>query len=139
MGPPADRRHFGVALLTAAWAGVVGWCQAARWVDVVAHFAATGAVAATVYLMLVRLGVLPTAGDADHRRTALLLLVVTIDLAVGVLWELYEWVGRNWLGNRTIHVGYNDTIFGLTMDGLGTLLAAVLLLTTGLASRRHTG
>ena len=120
---------FAVALLVAAWAGAAGWYEAAWWVDVVVHFLTTGVSAGATYFMLDHLGVLASPGRARaHRhRSRLILLVVALGLAIGSLWEIYEWVGRNWLGNTSIHVGYDDTILDLTMDGLGSLTVAVLL------------
>lgn len=121
---------FAVALLVAAWAGVVGWYEAAWWVDVVVHFITTGTTAAAAYLMFVHLGVLSTPDEPGQHRHAsrVVLVVVALGLAIGALWELYEWAGRNWLGNTSIHVGYDDTILDLSMDGLGSLTVALILI-----------
>lgn len=120
---------FAAALLVAAWAGAAGWYDAAWWVDVVVHFSTTGITAAATYLMLVHLGVLvrPDVTASQRQRSRLVLLVVALGLAIGAVWEMYEWVARNWLGNTSIHVGYDDTILDLTMDGLGSLAVALVL------------
>lgn len=135
--PGAVDAAFAVALLVAAWAGAVGWYQAAWWVDVVVHFATTGVSAGATYFMLDHLGVLAgTDGPGSSRhRSRLVVLVVALGLAIGALWELYEWVGRNWLGNKTIHVGYDDTILDLAMDGLGSLTVGLVLLAAVRLSR----
>ncbi|HEV2071759.1 MAG TPA: hypothetical protein VGR26_18395 [Acidimicrobiales bacterium] len=120
---------FAVALLVAAWAGAAGWYHAAWWVDVVVHFITTGVSAGATYLMLVHLGILVRADlrGSVRERSRLVLLVVALGLAIGALWELYEWAARNWLGNTSIHVGYDDTILDLAMDGLGSLAVALVL------------
>lgn len=121
---------FAVALLVAAWAGALGWYEAAWWVDVVVHFITTGVSAGATYFMLDHLGVLASTDwpGAQRQRSRLVLLVVALGLAIGALWELYEWVGRNWLGNTSINVGYDDTILDLTMDGLGSFTVGLVLL-----------
>lgn len=120
---------FAAALLVAAWAGAVGWYDAAWWVDVIVHFVTTGVCAGATYFMLDHLGVLagPHQARPKRHRSRLVLLVVALGLAIGALWELYEWAGRNWLGNTSIHVDYDDTILDLAMDGLGSLTVGLVL------------
>lgn len=131
---------FAMALVIAAWTGAVGWYGAAWWIDVVVHFVTTGVSAGAAYFMLDHLGVLAGPdGVRPHRhRSRLVVLVVALGLAIGTLWELYEWVGRNWLGNTSIHVGYDDTILDLTMDGLGSLAVALILI-AAMPRLRRTG
>jgi hypothetical protein len=69
----------------------------------------------------------PDVAGSDRHHGRLVLLVVALGLSIGALWELYEWIGRNWLGNTSIHVGYDETILDLAMDGLGSLTVALLL------------
>ncbi len=119
---------FCATLLLAAWAAVGQWYVTVPWMDELVHFAATGATAAMLYLVLARLGLLSDPQDAPIRqhRSSAVILTLSLGLAAASLWELYEWIANQFLPN-TIHVGYDDTILDLTMGGIGSLLAGLVL------------
>jgi hypothetical protein len=121
---------FGLGLLLSSWANAAAWYQDVWWMDVVLHFGLTGATAAMAYLVLARLDVLPALHDGvvGRRAAPVVVLTVALGLAIGALWEVYEWIAVEWLDQTSIIVGYDDTIHDLVMDGLGSLVAGFLLL-----------
>lgn len=114
---------LGITWLVAAWANVAGWYEASAWVDIAIHFFTTGATAAAIYLLLVRIELVPPLQKRYVRRIALVLLTLALGLVVGVLWEFYEWVAYAAIADNLDPVGYSDTILDLLMDSLGSLLA----------------
>lgn len=119
---------YAAVVLFAAWAAVLDWYVAYNWLDVVVHAVATGLVTVTVHRLLVRAGTLPPPGRADLRRAGLGLVVavLTLGMALGVLWEVGEWLGHTYLDER-IQVGYDDTMGDLLADALGALIAGMVV------------
>ncbi|MDK1359835.1 hypothetical protein QNO00_06090 [Arthrobacter sp. zg-Y1219] len=119
---------YGLTLLAAAWSSVLNLYARVGWWDLPVHFAATGVIAATAYLLLARLGAVPApsphAGAA--LRIAVPALVLAVGLGVSVLWELGEWWGYTFV-DESINVGYQDTMGDLAAGGLGALVAGAVL------------
>lgn len=127
---------YGLTLLGAAWSSVLGLYARVGWWDLPVHFAATAVIAAMLFLLLSRLGAVPTPGRRSPSDTAALVLVLCLVLCLGVgvslLWELGEWWGHNFV-DRSINVGSQDTVGDLAAGGLGALAAGAAL---GLAELR---
>jgi hypothetical protein len=119
---------YSTALLLAAWSMTAKWYQVIPWIDWPVHAVTTGAIAAMLYLMLARFGLLPGLRVSPLRRhsTSVVLLIVALGFAAGSVWELYEWLANHLLA-AGILVGYDDTIADLLMDGAGSLLAGLAL------------
>jgi hypothetical protein len=131
-----------VVLVVAAWCSLLDLYLRYAGLDLAVHLAATGLIAAAMHEALSRSGVL-AAADAPYPRRARLgvaLVVVTIGLALGVLWEVAEWFGHTQVDPR-IQVGYDDTLGDLVAGGLGALVAGVLLASSpsGPAGTRRPG
>lgn len=126
-----------VTLLLAAWAAAAGWYRTAAWVDWPVHAVTTGAIAAMLYLLLARFGLLPDLLDRPLRGhpSSVVLLTVALGFAAGALWELYEWLGKALL-QGTMLVGYDDTIADLFMDGVGSLVGGLGLVAWAASNRR---
>jgi hypothetical protein len=120
---------YGVVVLFAAWSAVLDLYVTYDWLDVVVHTIACGLVTTTVHRMLVAASVLPPTSDRTLRRAGpgVVVTVLSLGLGLGVLWEVGEWLGHTFLDQR-IQVGYDDTMGDLVCDGLGALVAGVLLL-----------
>ncbi len=118
---PLDVAYCG-ALLIGAWAAQLDWYLAVGWLDVLAHAAVTGLVAAVGYDALVRLGVLPRRMP----RAGTAVVTAALGTALAVLWELGEWFGHAVVDDR-IQVGYLDTLGDLAAGLAGAVLAGVLL------------
>ncbi|WP_293786538.1 hypothetical protein [uncultured Aeromicrobium sp.] len=126
--PAALDIAYGGTLVVAAWAAVLDWYARFESLDLVAHAAATGLVAAMAYLLLVRLAMLPPPADSRLQRGRAGTVVVTTSLGVALatLWEFGEWIGHTHFDDR-IQVGYTDTLGDLAAGTVGALFAAVVL------------
>jgi hypothetical protein len=126
-----------VTLLLATVAMAADWYARVPWVDIPIHAATTGAVAASMLVGLIRVGLLPGLHSRllVRQRAAVVLLVTAIGVTVGVGWECYEWVATHVFG-VTMVVGYTDTIGDLTMDAAGSILAGLGV--AAWAGRGHT-
>ncbi|MCF6521735.1 hypothetical protein [Streptomyces sp. JJ36] len=129
--PAALDLVLGTALLAAVWAFPAGWYAAAPWLDTALHLVLPGAVAATLHLLLVRARLLPPPHADGLRAGSVPLITVALGAVVAVVWEFYEWFGKDVLG-AAIRAHYDDTIADLAA-GLTSALAAGLLL----AARAH--
>jgi hypothetical protein len=119
---PALDASFGVTVLVAAWSGLLNLYESIAWWDVLVHFVLNGLIAAVLYILAVRCGVVPDPETGAVRLRSIVTLTTVFGLAAGVLWEIVEWVGNTYI-DETIFVGYADTIGDLAAGGLGALLA----------------
>jgi len=128
--PSPFEAAFGAALLAAAWASAADLYQAGWWVDVAIHFVLGGLTSAMLYLVFAQVGLLPGLheGVLRRHRISLVILTLTLGLAAGALWELYEWVATSVFPTASIAVGYDDTVLDLAMDGSGSVVAGCVLL-----------
>lgn len=78
---------------------------------------------ARLYLLLVRVQLVPELVDRQVRRRALVLITFALGATLAVLWEFYEWLRYH--GQGAPLVGYNDTILDLLMGCIGILVAGV--------------
>jgi hypothetical protein len=122
---------YGGVVLFAAWSAVLDLYVAYDWLDVVVHAVACGLVTVTAHRLLVAAAVLPPPGDRTLRLSAVGVVVTLLALGVllGVVWEVGEWLGHTHL-DRRIQVGYDDTMEDLLADGLGALVAGLVVLWT---------
>lgn len=118
---PVDLALALVWLLT-GWSNVTGLWITTSWADFVTHGITPGATAAAIYLLLVRVQLVPPLQQRAVRRAALVLITVALGVTIGVLWEFYEWIRFDESGPA---VGYDDTIADLLMDSLGSLVAGL--------------
>ena len=120
---------FGAMLLVAGWARSLRWYEAYPWADIPIHFAATGGVAAMLYLILAKADLLPDLHDdvVALNPTSVVLLSTAFGVTAGVVWEFYEWGVATFLPETTMIVGYTDTIGDLAWDTLGSVVAGLLL------------
>lgn len=117
---------IGITLLVAAWCGVFELYTTVDGLDIVVHFVANAMIAALAFAVAVRCAVVPAvgAGRADLVRSAV--LTTTFGLAAGVLWEIGEWAGHTFI-DSAIFVDYTDTIGDLSVGGLGSLVAGLMI------------
>jgi len=96
--------------------------------DDLVHFTLPMLTAPVVYIALARLDVVPDPRDETHLRHYVGIAVVTaaLGIAVGALWEIYEWRSDAWLGTG-LSEGNDDTNGDLVRDSLGSLVGAGLL------------
>jgi hypothetical protein len=96
--------------------------------DDLVHFTLPMLTAPVVYIALARLDVVPDPRDETHLRHYVGIAVVTaaLGIAIGALWEVYEWRSDAWLGTQ-LSEGNDDTNGDLVRDTLGSLVGAALL------------
>lgn len=90
------------------------------WYDEVVHgytmFSITFLLALTWYRFV---------AEQPGRDLRIILAIAALGVAIGALWEVWEW-GRDQIVERNIILGKYDTIIDLVMDTLGSLVAALL-------------
>ncbi len=96
--------------------------------DDLVHFTLPMLTAPVVYIGLARLDVVPDPRDETHLQHYVGIGVVTaaLGIAVGALWELFEWRSDAWFGTR-LSEDNDDTNGDLFRDTLGSLVGAALL------------
>lgn len=127
---------IGVTVLVAAASNVFDLYRSVPGWDLVVHFVCTGAIAATGYLVLARLRIVPAQDSPEFRRRIPVVLCTILGLAVSAVWEMIEWAGRTFVTDE-IFVTYEDTIGDMALGGLGALAAGVLVAFVRLSECAH--
>lgn len=115
---------FGISLLVAGWSSVLDIYLTTKWWDLPVHFALNGLLAAVLYILAIRLGVVPDPAVDRVPIAAMAVLTVSFGLAAGVLWEWGEWAGHTFI-DETIFVGYQDSLGDLAVGAVGALAAGL--------------
>jgi len=113
---------YGAVVLIAAWSNVLDLYRTLPSWDLVVHFAATGLIAAVLFVLLCRAEVIASA----RARRVRLVMIPLLGLAVSALWEIVEWAGKTFVTD-TIFVTYQDTIGDIAFGGLGSIAVALLV------------
>ena len=112
-----------------AWGNAAGLFENLdRW-DNLVHFFLPFSSVPVLYVLTVRLGLLPDLADVrePRQRLGLVIFAVMAGLSIGALYEVYEYVANRWLG-LDIAIGYSDTIYDLTLDASGSILGGTVLM-----------
>ena len=106
----------------------LGWYDEFVRFDDLVHFTLPMLTAPVIYIALARLDVVPDPRDETHLQHYVGIAIVTaaLGIAVGALWEVYEWRSDAWFGT-TLSEGNDDTNGDLVRDTLGSLVGAALL------------
>ncbi|MGY1690345.1 hypothetical protein [Geodermatophilus sp. SYSU D01105] len=96
--------------------------------DDLVHFTLPMLTAPVIYVALARVDVVPDPRDETHLQHYIGIGVVTaaLGIAVGALWELFEWRSDVWFGTD-LSEDNDDTNGDLLRDTLGSLVGAGLL------------
>ncbi len=111
-----------IAVLVAAWSAVLDLYAAISWWDIVVHCSLNGLIAAIAWVLCTQLGVSIVGPGARHRFALTVLMTTAFGLALGAIWEMWEWFGHNYLDDA-IYVTYTDTIGDLVAGGIGSIIA----------------
>ena len=112
---------LGLAAAANAAAYLLGLWDRFVWYDDVVHFYATFAL--TLVLGLYLYG--PVLTGARTAALPLVLVIASVGLAIGSLWELAEWAYDGYVPGDVIQ-GKVDTMLDLALDTAGALLAGAL-------------
>jgi len=119
---------FIVSMALTGWGDALGLYNRFSHYDNVVHFLVPCAIAPIVYILLARGDVLPDLRQRGERHHFVGIFVVTLSLglAIGALWEIFEWSSDHTLGSSLVH-GESDTVVDLVADGCGALVGGLLL------------
>jgi hypothetical protein len=124
---------FQIGVNLAIWGNVFGLFDAIYGYDKVVHFLLPCGAAMLLYIALCHLRLVPDLSeDAGlHDRVAMVLVTLAFGLAVGGVFEMWEWLSNTALGTH-MFVSYGDSIGDLIDDAIGALAGgAILLFWTG--------
>jgi uncharacterized membrane protein YjdF len=124
---PYELAFIGAMTLT-GWGDALGFYDRFANYDTVVHFLVPCAIAPIVYILLARGDVLPDLRERGERHHLVGIFVVTLalGLAIGALWEIFEWSSDHALGSSLVK-GEGDTVGDLVADGSGALVGGLLL------------
>jgi hypothetical protein len=113
-------------ILSAGWFSAIGAYATVPWLDLAAHFAAPLVLTRLAWnMMVVHRMVHPPVAGHPRLRAGAAIAAASLGTLLGVLWEIGEWVGHEFL-TRDIGVGYRDTIGDLAATLLGASAGAAL-------------
>ena len=117
-----------VALIFTQWGEAFGLYDAIVWYDRVVHVVVPMLASQVVYLCLARIEVMPDPAEETLPRheAGMLVAVFALGLAVGALWEIFEWSSDGLFGSA-LSEGNTDTVGDLIADACGSLLGGALM------------
>jgi uncharacterized membrane protein YjdF len=117
-----------VIMVLIAWGEVLGVYDSWKGYDNVVHFTVPLLLTGMVYLLLVRLGVLPELSDLTqvHQKFGFFLIAVMLGMAIGAGWEIVEWSLDEWAGANLVGTA-TDTATDLIWDTMGATGSAIIL------------
>ena len=115
-----------VIALVSTWSSVTDLYGTVRWWDLPMHFLMNGLAAATCYILLVRLRVIPDAATLPRPLLSYVVLTTTIGAALSAFWEMFEWFTTTFLDPATV-LGYLDTVSDMVVGTAGSLVAGLLM------------
>ena len=118
---------FTLAMGLQGWGNVFGLFDSLSWWDTLVHCVLSLFAAPLFYIGLARLNVVPDLSEAmRHHAVGIFVVTLSLGLAFGACYEIYEWVVDNVFGGN-LHIGETDTVSDLTMDALGSAVGGALL------------
>lgn len=117
-----------VVMFLLAWGEVLGLYDSWGSYDNVVHFTVPLLMTGMIYLLLVRLGVLPELHTLTqaHQRFGFFLTALFLGMAIGAGWEIIEWTLDSTTGSH-LQISVGDTSTDLLFDTLGAAGSATIL------------
>jgi uncharacterized membrane protein YjdF len=117
-----------VVMILLAWGEVLGVYDSLSFYDNIVHFSVPLLVTGMLYLLMVRLGVLPELSDLKqvHQKFGFFLTAVMLGMAIGAGWEIIEWSLDEWAGANLVGSA-TDTATDLIWDTMGATGSAIIL------------
>jgi hypothetical protein len=132
-----------VGMLLQAWGNALNLFVSWGFYDNIVHVSLTAFAAPVFYIALARLEVVPDLADDTQLRhhTGIFVITLSLALAFGAVYEVYEWAADNLLGAH-LAISEADTVNDLFDDGIGGLIggaALVVWATYGWGTVRRVG
>jgi hypothetical protein len=117
-----------VALVFTQWGEAFGLYDSFAAYDRVVHFLVPMLTSQVIYLCLARIEVMPDPRQETlpHHEIGILVAVFALGLAVGALWEIFEWSSDGVFGSE-LSQGNTDTVGDLIADASGALAGGALM------------
>jgi hypothetical protein len=119
---------FTIAMILTGWGEALGLYDAWKPYDNVVHFVVPMLCSQVAYIGLARLEVLRDMRDevAPHRYLGIFTITFALGVAIGGIWEIFEWVSDGMFGSN-LSMGNDDTVGDLVSDTLGAAAGGLLL------------
>ena len=132
-----------VVMTLVSWGEVLGVYDSWRYYDNVVHTSVPLLLTGVVYVMFLRLGVLPELRDLERhaQRVGFFLTVLMLGMAIGAAWEIVEWTLDSTIGSN-LATSVTDTATDLIFDTIGSAGSATILVLWSLGNhslRRRPG
>src|SRR3954453_23544763 len=132
-----------VVMFLLAWGEVVGLYDTWSSYDNVVHFTVPLLTSGMVYLLLMRLDVLPELSGLTqpHHRVGFFVTTLCLGMAIGACWEIVEFT-LDATTSSQLQISVHDTSTDLIFDTLGAMGSATILLAWSLGGhslRRRPG
>jgi len=132
-----------VGMMLQAWGNALDLFNSWGFYDNIVHVSLTAFAAPVFYIGLARLDVVPDLADETQARhhTGIFVITLSLALAFGAVYEVYEWAADNLLGAH-LAIGETDTITDLSDDAIGGVIGGALLVvwaTYGWGTMRRVG
>lgn len=117
-----------------SWGSALGWYHSWGFYDKVVHFMAPLFTTGLIYILLVRLGVLPDLKSLrqPHHQLGFFLIALALGMAIGAGWEVVEWILDKITGLNRVE-NAEDTATDLVADTLGSIGSGLILVGWSLA------
>jgi len=117
-----------VALVLTQGGEAFGIYDSLHWYDRVVHFVVPMLTSQVIYLCLARLEVLPDPRQETlpHHHAGMFLVTFALGLAVGALWEVFEYTSDGVFGSN-LSEDNADTVGDLVADASGSLAGGALM------------
>ena len=118
---------FALGMAFQAWGAFSGAFDSVAGYEVAARVVSSMAVAAMLYLLLVRIRAVPdlTGNNDIHRRTGIALTATCLGFGVGALYEIGAWASNGLFDARPFT--FDELIGHLTIDFVASMAGAALL------------
>jgi uncharacterized membrane protein YjdF len=117
-----------VVITLISWGEVLGVYDSWRYYDNVVHTTVPLLLTGVVYVLLMRLDVLPELRDLKRlsQRIGFFLIVLMLGMAIGAAWEIVEWTLDSTTGSN-LATSVTDTATDLIWDTIGAAGSATIL------------
>ena len=117
-----------VGMMLQAWGNALNIFENWGFYDNIVHVSLTAFAAPVFYIGLARLDVVPDlAGETQVRHhTGIFVITLSLALAFGAVYEVYEWAADNLLG-ANLAISETDTVTDLFDDAIGGVIGGALL------------